>query len=190
MAKMYKLPPALKHGRFSALGILPGEDRAAFERLHKGLIAEFKPNGPLEEYLVARIARLVWRGQNLETLRFAKRARGRAQEIMAKVPRDEFAPIPQIDLIKKVDPAVREAATRAAIAELRKDLEWAYEFVEDPDLATVDSLTEALELEERLATLIERETKRLSSVKGLKSIISSELASPPRITKLRDANAA
>ena len=87
-------------------------------------------------------------------------------------------------------PAVREAATRAAIAESRKDLEWAYEFVEDPDLATVDSLTEALELEERLATLIERETKRLSSVKGLKSIISSESASPPRITKLRDANAA
>ena len=32
--------PALKHGAYSATAVLPGERRAAFEKLHRGLIAE------------------------------------------------------------------------------------------------------------------------------------------------------
>ena len=60
-----KLHPALKHGGFCATGLLPGEDRAAFERQHKELIAYFGPDGPLEHDAVATIARLLWRKQNL-----------------------------------------------------------------------------------------------------------------------------
>jgi hypothetical protein len=43
----------------------PGEDAVAFEKLHQKLINEFTPVGSLEEDIVADIARLTWRKQNL-----------------------------------------------------------------------------------------------------------------------------
>jgi hypothetical protein len=48
--------------------LLPGEDPAAFKKLHQKLIDELKPVGALEEDIVADIARLIWRKQNLATL--------------------------------------------------------------------------------------------------------------------------
>src|ERR1700730_828006 len=56
---------ALKHGAYSEAALLPGEDPAEFEELHRSLIAEFTPNGRIEEETVATIARLMWRRQNL-----------------------------------------------------------------------------------------------------------------------------
>ena len=56
-----KVHPALKHAGYSATTLLPGEDSAAFETLHRALIAEFTPVGALEEDVVADIARLTWR---------------------------------------------------------------------------------------------------------------------------------
>ena len=61
-----RVSPALKHGAYSEAVLLPGEDPAQFEELHKGLIEELTPNGRLEEETVAAIARLVWRRQNLQ----------------------------------------------------------------------------------------------------------------------------
>jgi hypothetical protein len=75
-----RIPPALKHGVYSATALLPGEDAAAFEKLYKDLIAELVPNGPLEEATVATIARLLWRKQNLATFRIAAAARERWSE--------------------------------------------------------------------------------------------------------------
>ena len=60
-----RIPPALKHGAYSATAVLPGESQAAFEKLHRGLIAELIPSGVLEDNIVVDMARLVWRKQNL-----------------------------------------------------------------------------------------------------------------------------
>jgi hypothetical protein len=60
-----RIPPALKHGAYSEVTLLPGEDPDEFAELHRGLIAEFAPNGRMEEETVATIARLMWRRQNL-----------------------------------------------------------------------------------------------------------------------------
>jgi hypothetical protein len=49
----------------SEVALLPREDPADFKELHRGLIAEFAPNGRMEEETVASIARLMWRRQNL-----------------------------------------------------------------------------------------------------------------------------
>ena len=70
-----KIPPALKHGGYAASGLLPGEDAAAFEKLHRDLIAEIAPIGVLEEDIVSTMARIIWRKQNLATFRLAKLAR-------------------------------------------------------------------------------------------------------------------
>ena len=41
-----------------------GENPAEFEKLHRDLIAEFCPNGALENDVVTTMARLVWREKN------------------------------------------------------------------------------------------------------------------------------
>jgi hypothetical protein len=73
--------PALKHAGYSATTLLPGEDRAAFEKLHRELIAELAPVGALEEDIVADVARLTWRKRNLATCRIAERAKERREQI-------------------------------------------------------------------------------------------------------------
>src|SRR5262245_47088993 len=69
-----KVHPALKHAGYSATTLVPGEDAAAFEKLHRAVIAEYSPVGALEEDIVADIARLMWRKQNLATFRIAELA--------------------------------------------------------------------------------------------------------------------
>src|SRR5262249_32203121 len=44
-----RVPPALKHGAYSKAALLPGEDPAAFDDLHRDLIAEFTPHGRMED---------------------------------------------------------------------------------------------------------------------------------------------
>ena len=45
------------------------EDVTQFETLRAGLVAEFTPAGPLEDDIVAAIARLIWCKQNLARFR-------------------------------------------------------------------------------------------------------------------------
>src|SRR5271165_6176093 len=90
VVRIKKIHPALKHGGYAASGLLPGEDRAAFERLHQDLIAELRPDGPLESDTVLTIVRLTWRKQNLDTFRIAQSARSRYSAIRSeKVPSTE-----------------------------------------------------------------------------------------------------
>jgi hypothetical protein len=63
--------------RYSTLGLLPGESPGEFEEVRKSLIVELVPDGAVEMEIVAKIARLVWRKQNLSTF-------GRAREAMAE----------------------------------------------------------------------------------------------------------
>jgi hypothetical protein len=65
--------PALKHGGYSGIALLPGEDPAAFQQLHSDLIAEFAPDGRLEEDIVESIARLYLFGNAPIRRIFAKR---------------------------------------------------------------------------------------------------------------------
>jgi len=76
-----QIHPAVKHGGYSRTTLLPGEDTVAFEKLHNDLVAEFAPVGPLEEDIVASMARFVWRKQNLSTYRLAEKARDRISAI-------------------------------------------------------------------------------------------------------------
>ena len=85
-----KLHPALKHAGYSALSVLPGEDVAEFEKLHRDVIAEYTPNGVSENDIVATMARVLWRKQNLPTFRIAELARRRCDQIRSKIPHDEY----------------------------------------------------------------------------------------------------
>ena len=59
-----QIPPALKHGGYSGMTLLPGEDPAAFKKLHDDLLAVFSPVGRLEEDIVTTMAHLAVPGAN------------------------------------------------------------------------------------------------------------------------------
>src|SRR5258708_3892495 len=88
-----KIHPALKHGAYSAIGLLPGEDRAAFNKLYQGLIAQYNPVGPLEEQCVDDITRYLWRKQNLETFRVAQEARNLLLRLQSRYRPSPFFPV-------------------------------------------------------------------------------------------------
>jgi uncharacterized membrane protein YccC len=184
--RVKKLPPALKHGAYSATGILPGEDPVAFRKLHHKLIAELRPIGALEDDIIATMARLLWRKQNLATFRIAELARARCSAIeWQKVPRDPPPPL-EFDFddllppAKQIDTAEREAALRAAKDQARKELEDAYRSVEIGKTASIERLFEELEAEERLDAMIDKCLKRLLFLRGLKSLPTASSSAPPQ----------
>src|SRR5260370_42480635 len=79
-----RLPVVIKHGAFSAMTLMPGEDATAYEELHAQLVAELRPCGVLEEEIVSSVARLVWRRRNLATLRAAKLAQDRLWKLRSE----------------------------------------------------------------------------------------------------------
>ncbi len=76
-----RIHPALKHGGYSGMSLLPGEDPAEFEKLHNDLIAEYGPIGQHEHEIIETMARLVWRKRCLWTYGLAEFARKRYSEI-------------------------------------------------------------------------------------------------------------
>jgi hypothetical protein len=153
MAKSDKrLPPALRHGVYSAITVMPTEDPAAFEKLHKKLAAELMPSGELEHDIVATLARLIWRKQNLATLSMAEVAHQELESI-----RQPFY--------------VSEQSDRQADEELgREHLGHYYELAEVGTRGNTDGLAKALDILERLEGQIDRCLKRLLFLRGLKSI--------------------
>jgi hypothetical protein len=187
--RVKKLYPALKHGVYSATGLLPGEDRAAFEKLRQDLISEIRPEGPLESDIVETIVCLKWRKQNLETLRIAESARKRAAGIWSKiVPSTEPSCCSLVDFNtdpnwEPPDPAEVEAAQKAAVAQAQEELGDSYVFVEIGEAITLERMFKDFEVEERFDAMIEKNIKRLLYLRGLKSFRSAA-SSPPPVPRL------
>src|SRR5262249_38010054 len=108
LIRVDKIHPALKHAGYSATTLLPGEDPAEFEKLNRALIDEFAPVGPLEEEIIADMARLTWRKQNLATFRIAELAQRRH----AQINREKF-PDSDFYFSDDLDPAERKERYRA-----------------------------------------------------------------------------
>jgi hypothetical protein len=67
------MPAAVRHGAYR-MGLLPGENAAAFEKQHRDLMGELSPMGPLEEDTVSTMARIMWRKNHMGIVRAAQRA--------------------------------------------------------------------------------------------------------------------
>jgi hypothetical protein len=177
--RVKKLHPALKHAGYSAVGLLPGENKAEFEKLHRDLIAEFAPHGVFEDDIVATMARLLWRKKNLETFRVTALAQGRCHQIRREKIPGHFS-LSRLEAFEAVDSAEREAATQAAEDQARRELGETYALAEMGELATVDGLMKDLDIQDRLDAVIERCIKRLLMVRGVKSISSASSSAPQR----------
>jgi hypothetical protein len=185
LIQLNKLHPALKHAGYSATTLLPGEDPAAFEKLHRALIDEFAPVGALEEEIIADMARLTWRKQNLATFRIAELAQRRH----AQINREKF---PDSDFYfsdDDMDPAERKERYRAAEEQARQELGDTYKLIDIGEPATINGLMKELDIKERLDGMISKCLKQLLMVRGVKSL---SLASPsvptPKISGPRQAS--
>jgi hypothetical protein len=183
--RIKKLYPALKHGAYSASGLLPGEDPVAFEELHQNLIAFYEPNGPLQESTILDVARTMWRKENLQTFRIAEAARKRHSVIRAQMIPSATPVLQPLEYLRDdwIPPTAAEieAATEAAEARARQELGENYKFVELGDLATPAQLLAELEVEERLDARIDKLLKRYAISKTFESLNSRSSTELPRI---------
>ena len=175
--------PALKHGAYSGMGLLPGENPAEFKKLLEDLIAELNIDGPSEHAIALKLTHVMWREQHLAIYRYAAQARKRYSEI-----RSELAPQRQpsvTDLIggSKLDPEELRKAEKKAEKKASEELGSAWRLVEMGDVLTLEHLSKELEIAERLSRQKERLLKQLMLVRGVKSISLSSLtpASPPLV---------
>jgi hypothetical protein len=162
-----KIHPALRHGLYSALTVLPGEDYAAFQKLCQHLVEEYAPSGASEVGLVHNIARLVWRKKNLATYRLAHLARRHCDDVVEDRLRrlSGRSPLPK-DVEAR---ARREAQAREeAEQEVREELgpEGGLLDLEDDHEAMMGDLA----VHEKLDAMIARNIKQLLLVKGLKTV--------------------
>jgi len=189
--------PAAKHGAYSATAVLPGENRAEFEKLHRDLIAEYNISGAHEHEIILSMAGYIWRKRNLSTFRIAEGARQRRQAIVnGKLPR----PLPDLNFVpmfefKEHDPATREEYEKARTAswllgeaEAKKELGKLYELTNVGEAATFDGLAKELDIEERLDAAINKCLKQLLLVRGVKSVaVALPSVDPKLITALPKA---
>ena len=178
--------PALKHGGYSATAILPGENRAEFEELYQGLIAELRPDGPLEDDAVSQLALLLWRKQNLSIYRKAEIARQRCNvSVQPRGAYSERAPDKE-----EIVAAECSAAVQACEQTARRELGDAYELVAAGEIVTHSRLEEELKLEANL-DLVRRELSNTAGTaawlegwtmpveKAIEDVLMSEAAAPP-----------
>jgi hypothetical protein len=175
-----RLHPAVKHGAYSATDVLPGESRAAFEKLHRDLIAEYAPSGVHEQHIVMNMARLIWRQQNLATLRISELA----QRHWSETPEIGEKVIMYKNRVSNLSDEDMEILIeyRRAMSQVVKKFGDAFELVEIGGAATFDGLTKELEIQERLDAAINRCLKQLLMVRGVKSVTAAPPSAAKRIT--------
>jgi hypothetical protein len=158
------LPSALKHGAFSEILILPGEDPQEFEKLKNALFAEYKPSGISEERVMMAIARAFWQERRLVLFQQVQHARAGKSS-----PDDRGYGLGKAIhdfMVKKgltnepyVPPAVpvttAEERANAALLELGH-------------LLTLDHFEKELDVESKLQSKIDRLFKRFFQMKAMK----------------------
>jgi hypothetical protein len=172
-----KIPSALKHGLYTATDVLPGEDPVKFAKLHRDLITEFVPSGALEDDIVATIARLTWRKQNLATLRIATLAKARRDNAWHQIYATNF---PMLDFGEKPTEEEIEKRKNAYHELIQKEPGFVSDLVEVGEAATFGGLTTDMELEEKFGSMIDKCLKRLLFLRGLKSISIPSVSSAPK----------
>jgi len=165
------LPNALKHGAYSELVMLPGEDPAAFAALKQSLFDEYKPSGPSEKSTMTSIAKTLWQLQRLglyEHVQYLK-ARGAS-------PSSANEKTPMAEAIAKLmatrGPAARHKSPPVpTVSEPPKEKSNDELLLELGNFVTIDRLDKELEVEMKLLVKLDRLLKRFFQIRAMKPMI-------------------
>jgi hypothetical protein len=179
-----RVPPALKYGIYSGIGLLPTESRAKFRKFKKQRFAELNLVGRLEEDIGEQIVLLEWRRQNFFTYDLAERARARRRAINSElVPEVRYLDLPLLTRgphPKNPSAEEIEAARIRADKQARIELGAAIELVEIGEVASFEYLEKRLAILDRLDAMIARLYKKLAYVRAIKSMAPAALPAPSR----------
>jgi len=175
------IPPALKHGIYSGIGLLPTEDPAEFQKFKQEIFDEYVPVGRSERLIVENMACKMWRRRNLFTYRLAKRARDRHSSIYS-----ELGPpmLWEMSLLQGKETRSAEeldALRKRANEQAQIELGSAIALVEIGEVATFEYMEKELTMMERLDAAIARDQKSLLYVRGIKSMSSSATSAPSQL---------
>ena len=174
-----RIPPALKHGIYSGLGVLPTESRAKFRSFKKQRFADLNISGPLEEDIGDQIVRVEWRLKNLFTYDLAKRAREWNSSIYSKWVPEPWSPLPLLMAEQETrSPEEIAALRKRAEREIRIKLGSAIELLQVGDIVTYESLEKELAIREKLEVMLTRLYKKLAYVRAIKSMSPAVPAAP------------
>ena len=185
--KRRRTSSVLKHGAYG-MGLLQGEDPAAFEKLHKELVADYSPIGVLEEEAIWTMARIVWRRRHMDTFGAAQRAWERYDRIESRQ-RSEMAKelMQSYTVSSELPPEAQKELRENVEKEAREELGDDYKFIEAGRDATLDSIMEKFAVEARLDAMLDVCVKRLLHLRGLTSLTSSASSSLPRLDRGKSA---
>jgi hypothetical protein len=160
------MPNALKHGAFSEILILPGEDPQDFEKLKNELFAEYKPSGISEERVMMAITRALWQERRLVLFQQVQHARARKTTVNDR----GYAVSKSIhDFMVKsgltVEPFVPPAVPTTTAEERANEA-----LLELGHLLTFDHVEKELDVDSKLQSKIDRLFKRFFQMKAMKQI--------------------
>jgi hypothetical protein len=178
-----RVPPALMHGCYSSLTVLPTEDEVAFDELHRDLVAEYNPVGRSEEIIISNLAKLTWRRENLVTYRLAEIVNRRHSSIYFALRPPCPMPLLKLSGVETRSPEELKALRKEADEQAQRELGPALELTKVSDIATPDQMLKELSLIERLDGMIARCLKQLLLARGVKSI--SAAPAEPSQTQLK-----
>ena len=167
-----RIPPALKHGCYSNVGVLPTEDRVAFEKLRRDVIAEYDGSGPSEESTLSNLAAYMWRRDHLATYRVRVCARERYYAIFAGLQRRQILPDYFTTEYEEETRSEEELQVLRKKAEqtAQRELGSVQELIDLGEVASPEELQKELQLREHLDGMIARCLKELMMIRGVKSL--------------------
>ncbi len=187
-------PNALKHGAFSKINFLPGEDPQEFENLKASLFAEYNATGKSEEEVLESIAAVMWKERRLGLYLHIKVLRDKLSREAKQAPRGALDPLaPALARFKairisgKADPAeverildeqrAEKEAERIArekeAAEAEKNRTDDERLLAIGDEFTLDQLNRELDIQAKLHAVLDRLFKRLWQIKAFKPLLNA-----------------
>ena len=163
------VPNAIKHGAYSELVMLPGEDPAAFAALKQSLFDEYKPSGPSEKSTMTSIAKTLWQLQRLGLYEHVQYLKARGTP-----PSSSNEKTPMAEAIAKLMAArgpVRKSPPVPTVSEPPKEKSNDELLLELGNFATVGHLDKELEVEMKLLAKLDRLLKRYFQIRAMKPLI-------------------
>lgn len=128
------------------------------------------------------MARVIWRKQNLKTVRMAMLVQGRLSRVVDEMVEGKFPGQPKITTHPESKKMIEAAKERVC-----EELGDVHALLEVGEAASFDSLSKALDFEERLGVMVDRYLKRFLFVRGLKSMPAAAI--PERVHRISGPSA-